>query len=273
METARSRDGTYITFDRYGQGHAVILVGGALSDRSAGAALAALLAPHFTTFAYDRRGRGDSGNTSPYAVEREIEDVDALIHEAGGSAFLFGHSSGAVLALETARLLPTRVTKLAMYEPPFIVDHSRPPLSERYHAHLNDLLASGRRGDAVEYFMTNAVGVPPEIVAQMRSSPMWPALERAAHTLPYDAAIMGDNMAGTPLPAEKWASVAMPVLVTDGGASPEWARNAVQAIVDVLPNAQRRTLEGQTHAVDPKLLAPVLEEFFDGRVIETKRTT
>ena len=258
-----SKDGTAIAFDRTGNGPAIILVGGALSNRSAGAPLAALLASHFTVFTYDRRGRGDSGDTSHYAVEREVEDIEALIEEAGGSAFLFGHSSGAVLALEAARLLPTRVTKLAMYEPPFIIDNSRPPLPADYQEQLMERLAAGRRGDAVEYFMTDAVGVPAEILAQMRHSPMWPALERVAHTLPYDATIMGDNMAGNPLPPKQWASVTVPVLVMDGGASPAWARNAVQGLTDVLPDARRRTLEGQTHTVAPEALAPVLEEFFE----------
>jgi pimeloyl-ACP methyl ester carboxylesterase len=145
-------------------GSPLILVGGGLSDRSASAPLAALLASHFTVFAYDRRGRGDSGDRAPYAVEREVEDIQALIAEAGGSAFVFGHSSGAVLALETgARGLA--ITKLALYEPPFMIDKSRPPLPKDYRERLRDLLSWGRRGEAVEYFMTIAVGVPTEAVA------------------------------------------------------------------------------------------------------------
>jgi pimeloyl-ACP methyl ester carboxylesterase len=257
-----SRDGTAIAFDQVGKGPAVILVGGALSDRSAGGPLAALLAPRFSVFSYDRRGRGDSGDTAPYAVEREVEDIEALIEEAGGSAFVYGMSSGAVLALEAARRLA--ITRLALYEPPFIVDDSRAPVPEHYVKQVTELVSSGRRGDAVEYFMTKAVDVPAEYVAQMRSAPFWQGMEAVAHTLAYDGAIMGNTLSGHPLPADRWASVTVATLVMDGGDSPTWAHNGVQAIVDILPNAQRRTLAGQTHAVTPEVLAPVLTEFFGG---------
>src|SRR5436190_10061409 len=211
MRTAISRDGTVIAFDQSGQGPALILVGGATVTRLAEASLAAALAPHFTVFAYDRRGRGESGDKAPYAVEREVEDIDALIAEAGGSAFVFGHSSGAVLALEAARLLPTKITKLAVYEPPFIIVNSRPPAPEDYAAHLMELVSSGRRGEAVAYFMTE-VGTPPEMVAQMRQSPMWPGLEEVAHTLAYDVTIIGNTQSGNPLPLRKWASVTVSTL-------------------------------------------------------------
>src|SRR5438876_7181889 len=176
MNQVISKDGTAIAFDRSGKGPAVILVTGALTTRADWASLAASLSPHFSVFAYDRRGRGESGDTAPYAVEREVEDLDALINEAGGSAFVFGHSSGAVLALEAARLLPTKITKLAVYEPPFIIDDSHPPAPQDYAPHLMELVSSGRRGEAVEYFMTQ-VGAPADMVAQMRQSPMWPGLE------------------------------------------------------------------------------------------------
>ena len=261
MKTARSRDGTSIMFDQSGAGPAVILVNGALADRSAGGPLAALLAPHYSVFAYDRRGRGGSGDTAPYAVEREVEDLAAVLATAGGEAFVFGHSSGAVLALEAARTLAFK--KLALYEPPFMVDDSRTLPPADYTARLSALVAAGRRGDAVEFFMTRAVDVPAEMVAQMRNSPQWwSTMEALAHTLPYDGAVMGDTLHGSPLPLQRWASVTVPTLVMDGGASPDWARNAVQALVDVLPHAQRRTLPGQTHGVTPEALAPVLEEFF-----------
>jgi pimeloyl-ACP methyl ester carboxylesterase len=261
MNQVTSKDGTTIAFDRSGEGPPVVLVGGALSDRSAGAPLAALLAPNLTVFAYDRRGRGNSGDTPPYAVEREVEDIGALIEEAGGSAYGVGHSSGAVLALEAAhRGLP--ITKLALYEPPFFVDDSRPPVPADYVERLTELASTGRRGDAVEFFLTKAVEVPPEAVAGMRTGPFWPTMEAVAHTLAYDGLVMGDTMAGDPSPLKRWASVAIPTLVIDGGASPAWARNAVQALVDVLPRAQRRTLEDQTHNVAPDVLAPVLTEFF-----------
>lgn len=258
-----SKDGTAIAFDQSGQGPVVILVGGALGDRSASEPLAALLAQHFTVLNYDRRGRGESGDTLPYAVEREIEDIDALIKEGGGSAFVLGGSSGAVLALEaSARGLA--IKKLALYEPPFIVDESRPPLPKDYVTQLNEMVAAGQRGDAVAFFMTKAVGMPAEAIVPMRQTPFWPTLEAAAHTLAYDGTIMGNTMSGHRLPRGKWDSVTIPTLVMDGGASPAWMRNAVQALVDVLPCAQRCTLEDQTHVVSPEALAPILIAFFNG---------
>jgi pimeloyl-ACP methyl ester carboxylesterase len=264
MDIVTSEDGTSIAFDRAGQGPALILVGGAFQHRASDshtARLAELLAPGLTVYHYDRRGRGDSGDTAPYAVEREIEDLDALIQDAGGSAFVFGMSSGAVLAVDAAAR-GRAVAKLALYEPPFIVDDSRAPLPPGYTEQLTELLASGRRGDAVELFMTEAVGLPAEAVTPMRGAPFWSTFEDVAHTLRYDNAIMQDRVSGNPLPADRWASVTMPTIVMDGDASPTWARNAVQALVEVLPNAERRTLEGQTHQVDPEVLAPVLREFF-----------
>ena len=261
MRKVTSKDGTAIAFDKTGEGPAIILVGGALSDRSAAVPLTPLLAPRFTVIAYDRRGRGDSGDTAPYVVEREVEDIHALVKEAGGSAFLYGHSSGAVLALEAAAR-GLAITRLALYEPPFIIDSNHPPLPKDYVARLNALVAAGRRGDAVELFMTAAVGVPAENIAQMKQSPMWAGMEKVAHTLAYDGIIMGNNMAGRPLQAKQWASATMPTLVLDGGASPAWAHSATQALTDALPNAQRRTLAGQSHGVNPALLAPILIDFF-----------
>lgn len=267
MNTVTSRDGTPIAFDRFGEGPALILVGGASSQRKDATPMAEYLAPklHFTIYSYDRRGRGDSGDTPPYAVEREVEDIAALIADAGGSAYVFGHSSGAVLALEAARLLGDAIPKLALYEPPFIVDDSRPPVPSDYVEHLNELIAAGRRGDALEYMMVRAVGMPAEMVAAMRSDPMWPGLEAVAHTLAYDGTIMGDTMRGNPAPLKRWTSVTTPTLVMDGGESPAFMHNGAQALVDVLPNAQRQTLAGQTHGAAPEVLAPVLEEFFLGQ--------
>jgi dihydrofolate reductase/alpha-beta hydrolase superfamily lysophospholipase len=271
METGRggesprkvhSSDGTAIAFDRLGDGPPVILVGGALQDRMGNAQLAALLAPLFTVFNYDRRGRGNSGDTAPYAVEREIEDIEALTNEAGGSVFVFGSSSGANLALEAAAQ-GLNITKLALWEPNFIVDDSRPPLPKDYAEQLTELVSSGRRGDAVEFFMTKAVGLPVEFVAPMRNMPMWKGMEAEAHTLAYDGTIVRDNMAGNPVSAEQWATVTVPTLVIDGGETP-WLSEGAQAIADALPNARRRTLKGQTHDVAPDVLAPVLEELFAG---------
>jgi pimeloyl-ACP methyl ester carboxylesterase len=260
-DTVRSSDGTTLAFDRSGDGPPLVLVGGALSDRFAAAALAGHLAERFTVIAYDRRGRGDSGDTAPYAVDREVDDLLALIVDAGGSAFMFGHSSGAALALEAAAHgLP--IAKLALYEPPFIVDESRPEVPRDYVTRVEELVTADRRGDAVEYFMTVAVGMPADLVTQMRSSPMWPSMEALAHTIPYDGRVMGDAVAGSPEPLERWASVTIPTLVMDGGASPDWQHNAVGALVDVLPNVRHRTLEGQGHGPADEVLAPALIEFF-----------
>jgi len=260
----RSKDGTPIAFSRAGNGPPIIFVDGALAHRAfnpAAAEFASLLGPRFSVVTYDRRGRGESGDTQPYAPAREVEDLDALIAEVGGSAFVVAVSSGAAVALDAAAE-GRAINKLALYEPSFIVDSTRPPIPPDYVTRLKDFVASGRRGDAVELFMTAAVGVPAEMVAQMRMAPMWPTMEGVAHTLAYDGEALGDSMSGMPLSKKRWASVRVPTLVIDGGASPAWLRNAAQALADLLPNAERRTLEGQTHDVDAKALAPVLEEFF-----------
>jgi pimeloyl-ACP methyl ester carboxylesterase len=264
MEVATSKDGTRIAFDRSGEGPPIVLVGGALADRAAAAGLAARLAPHLTTIAFDRRGRGDSGDTPPYAVDREVEDIEALLLAVGAPAFVLGHSSGAVLALESARVHPDLIAKLALYEPPFIVDDSRSLLPADYVPHLENLVSAGRPGDAVVFFLTTAVGVPAEIVTGMREQPFWSAFEAMAHTLAYDGTIMGDTMGGSPAPLRRWASVRGPALVMDGGASPDWQRHAVRALAQILPDARHVTLEGQDHGPDSDVLAPVLVDFFVG---------
>ncbi len=261
-QTTRSRDGTPIAFERSGSGPALILVDGAMCYRSFGPMpkLVPLLTSHFTVYAYDRRGRGESGDTKPYAVEREIEDIEALIREAGGLAYVYGISSGAALALEAAaRGLP--IQKLVLYEAPFIVDDSRSPLPADYVTRLNANLASDRRGDAVKQFM-RVVGVPGIFIALMRLMPAWKKLKAVAHTLAYDTAIVADNQRGKPLPARRWASVSVPTLVADGGKSPTWMRNGMGSLSKVLPNAQYRTLPGQTHMLKPEAIAPVLVQFF-----------
>ena len=261
MEKVRSSDGTEIAFDRSGEGAPIILVGGAIQHRAVDprtSHLAALLAQRFTVFHYDRRGRGDSGDTEPYAVEREVEDLEALVEEAGGSAFVYGMSSGAALAVEAAAR-GVAATKLALYEPPFMVDDGRARTPDDFATRLSELTSSGRRGDALEYFLSEGPGIPGEVIAQMRSEPIWPAMESVAHTLVYDTTIMADQES---LLAERAPSVAAPALVMDGGASPPWMHNAAQALAERLPNSRRRTLEGQTHQAAPEALTPVLVEFF-----------
>jgi len=264
VEKVTSRDGTGIAYDRHGDGLPVILVGGAFQHRAIDprtARLAAILGERFTVYHYDRRGRGDSADSEAYSPEREIEDLEALIGEAGGSPRVFGNSSGALLALDAAAS-GLAIERLALYEAPVIVDASRPPVPKGYRAWLVELISTGRRDDAVELFLTGPAEVPAEFVARMRQAPIWPAFEAVAHTLAYDAAFMEGAQLGGPLPAGRWESVTMPTLVVDGGASPEYIHGGAQAIADLLPDARRSTLEGQTHEVDPEVLAPVLAEFF-----------
>ena len=256
-----SKDGTAIAFHRLGHGSAVILVDAALCYRGMGQSgpLAELLAQHFTIFTYDRRGRGDSGDTAPYAVEREVEDIEALLSEAGGTASVWGISSGAVLALEAANRLKG-IKKLALYEPPFIVDDSRSTTEDDW-VRIGEAVDADRRSDAVRIFL-KSVGLAGFFITLMRLMPMWSKLKAIAHTLPYDGAIVRDNQRGKPLPANRWASITVPALVMDGGNSPAWMRHGNKSLASVLPNAQYRTLEGQTHMLNPKVHAPRLVEFF-----------
>jgi pimeloyl-ACP methyl ester carboxylesterase len=262
VEKVRSKDGTEIAYDRTGDGPALVLVGGAWNDRMTAVPLAQQLASEFSVYTYDRRGRGDSGFTEPYEVEREIEDLDAVIEAAGGSAFAFGHSSGGALALEaTAAGAP--ITKLAVYEIPYIVDDSHPPLADDYIEHLEQLIAADKRREVFEYFMTEAAGMPEEMAKTMADSPAVEGMLALAHTIPYDGRVMlRGSMHGAPLPARYCHEVTVPALVMDGGSSPARMRNAAQALVGILPDVQYRTLEGQDHAAAPELVAPELEEFF-----------
>ncbi len=292
MRTVLSKDGTRIAFDQSGKGPALILVVGAFNDRSTGVPLAQLLEQHFTVVNYDRRGRGASGDTAPYAVEREIEDLEALIAEAGGSAYVFGFSSGGILSLKAAAQ-GLAISKLVLYEPPLIfkpasdnapspdlpdegrgrgrlgggltggepsieINHSRVHTPADLPAQLAELVAAGRRGDAVELFQTKVVGIPPEVVTQLRHAPFRPALEKMAQTLVYEAIIAGTTYS----PAEFAASVRIPTLVLVGGESPAFLQDAAKLLADSLPNGQYRSLEGQTHDIVAPVVAPILEEFF-----------
>ena len=257
MNTVISKDGTPIAFDRSGEGAPIILVVGAFNDRATGAPLAATLSAHFTVFNYDRRGRGASGDSPSYAIEREVEDLAALLDEAGGSASVFGYSSGAILALEAAAR-GLALSRLALYEPPFLLEDGFPKRAQEISARLTELLSSGRRGDAVELYQTELVGIPAEIVAQLRQAPFRPALENIAHTLVYDATILGDM----PVLAQQLPYIRVPTLVISGGNNHASMRFAAQTLADALPNAEHHSLEGQTHDIVPAVLAPVLEEFF-----------
>jgi predicted ATPase/DNA-binding SARP family transcriptional activator len=255
-ETVVSRDGTPIAVETYGDGPTIVLVGGALNDRRTFVPLARHLAPRFTAVTYDRRGRGDSGENFPYAVEREIEDLAAVVAAAGGEAYALGVSSGAVLAAEAAAYgVPIR--GLFLVEPPFILDDSRPAMPADFADRLRALVADGRPGDAMELFLTTAVEMPTEVVAPMRTAPMWKDLEALAPTLAYDIEIMGDFR----IPAHWATAITVPTLVIDGGESLSWRRTTAQIVADLLPAGRRLTMDGQPHDVEPEVLGPIVEEF------------
>jgi pimeloyl-ACP methyl ester carboxylesterase len=257
MSTVTSADGTAIAYEQTGSGPAVILVDGAMCYRAAGPMrpLATALRDSFTVYTYDRRGRGESSDTPPYAVDREVEDLQALIAAAGGQAYVYAISSGAALALATAAAGPG-ITRLALYEPPFTAGFDDGPRVEEYTKRLHELLDAGHRGDAVALFMTN-VGIPAQAIAGMRAQPGWAALEAIAPTLAYDDEVLGDGR----VPRDLASTVDVPTLVLAGSASPQGIEQAAKDTSDALPKAEHRTLDGQTHDVAPGALAPVLVEF------------
>ena len=260
MNTLTSHDGTTIAYDKHGEGPALILVDGALTVHSSGSAsgLTRLLAPRYTVYGFDRRGRGGSGDTLPYAVDREIDDIEALIDRAGGPALLYGHSSGGPLAMRAAVRLGRKVTGIAMYEPPYNNDPGAQESWSQYLRQLKEALTAGRRGDAVALFM-RFVGTPAERVDAMRRAPFWPGMEAVAPTLAYDhAAILGEPWS---VPAELAMRVSVPALVMAGDASLPFMPDAARVLSQAIPQGQLRTLEGQTHEVNPDVLAPVLTEF------------
>jgi pimeloyl-ACP methyl ester carboxylesterase len=259
MHTLKSKDGTAIAFDEQGDGPALIVVDGALSTRGSKQELAKLLAQYFTVYTYDRRGRGDSGDTKPYAVAREIEDIDAVIDEAGGSAFVYGHSSGGSLALEATVKLGDKVRKLALYEAPYNDAPEAQKAWAEYIKNLTEALASDRRGDAVALFMAY-VGMPAAQIEGMRHAPFWGGMEAIAPTLAYDhTAIMGQHGS---IPTERAARVHVPTLVMNGADGAPFMLETARTLSKTIPVAKLRTLQGQTHDVHPDALAPVLVEFF-----------
>ena len=236
-----SKDGTSIAFEEKGAGPVVILVEPALSDRSGSAKLAKHLAGKFTVVSYDRRGRGKSTDTQPYAIEREVEDIEALIDATGGSAFLFGSSSGSVLALEAANKLGGKVKQLFMYEPPFIIDDSRPPMPDDFIKEVSALVSANRRNDAVRLFFIKAIGIPAFAVTLMKLlMPGWSKMAGVAHTIPYDVTILAGTQTGQPLPSNRWVSTTLPTLVMVGSKSEAFFHTGAKALIGLLPNAQYR---------------------------------
>ena len=260
METVRSADGTAIAYDQAGHGPLLIIVDGAMNTRCSGSKpqLVDLLAGHFTVLSYDRRGRGDSGDTQPYTADREIEDIEALIVQAGSAAYLYGLSSGGCLALNAAAQLGPKVSKLAIYEVPYSDDPAFQQAWTQYLEQLAHALADNRRGDAVAAFV-RFVGMPAEQVEAMRQAPFWPGMEAIAPTLAYDhAGVMGQDPS---VPVKRAAQVDAPALVIYGTASPPWMAETARTLSHAFPHAELRALDGQDHNVDPAVLAPVLTAF------------
>lgn len=261
MQTVTSKDGTTIAYDQYGSGPAIILVGGAFQHRAIDpgtAQLATALSNGFTVIHYDRRGRGDSTDTLPFAVEREIEDIEALIDSVGGSASLFGMSSGGALALLATLQLGSKVKKLAFYEVPYNDEATAVQTWRAYRKNIDDALAAGRTGDAAAFFL-GLVGMPAEAIEGMKHSPAWAGFESVAPTLAYDAAVMGE---GSTIPTAQAAKVNVPTLVMAGSATYPFMLTTADELTELIPNAKKVILDGQTHNVDPNLLAPVLHNFF-----------
>jgi len=263
MQKVTSKDGTAIAYEKTGQGPSVILVSGAFMDHSSHAPLAKELAKDFTVYNYDRRGHGESSDSKSYAVQREIEDIDALIAIANEATYLYGISSGAALAFE-ATAAGLNVKKLALYEPPYAVDHTgdRNPPADTIKQ-LTDLVAQNRRGDVIEFFMTKLVGLPQAAAEGMKQSPMWSGLEAIAYTVVYDATLTATSNGDFLIPMRQMAEIKTPTLVIEGSASWDWIRATAKAVAASIPGAQHRTLEGQEHNVNSEVLAPVLKQFFE----------
>ncbi|MBX5484696.1 MAG: alpha/beta hydrolase [Myxococcaceae bacterium] len=257
MEQVISKDGTRIAYERTGSGPPLILVDGAFCSRAFGpsSALAPLLSRRFTVIRYDRRGRNESGDTAPYAKERELEDLEALIAATGDRPALVGLSSGAGLALEAAAGLPIRA--VVAWEPPY-VEPAGSTAGRRHDERIQELLRDGRRGAAVAYFMHDMVDAPMPVVWMMRLMPwIWRKLTAVAHTLPYDVAVMGDFTA----PTERFSRISVPAWVGFGGKTVDKIKSAARVIAEAIPGAQLRELAGQNHAVRPAALTSMVEEF------------
>lgn len=263
MPFVTSKDGTRIAYSVVGSGPPLILVDGALCWRGSGPSgpLAEQLKDRFTVTTYDRRGRGESGDTKPYAVDREVDDLAALIEAAGGSTALYGTSSGAGLSLAAAnRLGAQKVTKMVLYEFPIFTDSSR-RVDPSYARVMDELIASGNGAGAVKHFMKNGVGVPGFAIFMMQLMGVMKKMAPVAPTLAYDTRIVTPYWTYKVPPASTWSNATMPVLEIGGGKSPAWMQNAQSAVAAALPNATHKTLPGQNHMVSPVAIAPMIKDF------------
>lgn len=255
MPKITSQDGTTIAYDKKGQGPVLILVLGALNRRSQGKKLTELLSDRFTVVSYDRRGRGDSTDTLPYATDREVEDINALIDELGGTAHLYGHSSGCILALMAAKQLGDKVSSLALYELPYNADPGAQAESEAYRTELKQLLQNDKHGEAIALFV-KSVGVSDKQIAAMQRLPMWKGLTAMAPTLAYDTIELMQQY-----PKLDVEQIKINTLAMYGSKSPEFMGETAKTLSEAMPQAQMRALEGQVHDVKASVLAPVLAEF------------
>jgi pimeloyl-ACP methyl ester carboxylesterase len=261
VETTKSADGTVIAYDRAGDGPPLIIVLGAFGDRKTFVPPASLTG-RFTVCTYDRRGRGDSGDTQPYSPAREVEDLGAVVEAvsgpAGSGTFVFGHSSGAALALRAAAH-GVPMAAVVAYEAPYTIPGTR-KLAEDPAGRITALVSAGRRSDAVKFWMTDVIRAPAEMIPAMESSPMWAGLQALAHTLPYELAVTGDQG----IPVDVLSKITVPVLVLGGANSPDWFHRTVRATTEAIPGARLVMLDGQDHGAPPEVIAPVLTDFFLG---------
>jgi pimeloyl-ACP methyl ester carboxylesterase len=253
MELIESADGTRIALDRSGSGPPLVIVLGAFSDRSTSRPLAALLAPSYTVYEYDRRGRGDSGNGLPFSIEGEVQDLAAVVASTGQPSFVYGHSSGGALALEAAAR-GVEMRRLAVYEPPYTGDHHPGP---QFGEHLDRLVAAGRRDQAAEQWLA-VTGTPRSIIESIKSGPGWTQREALAHTLSQELRLVNDGH----VPVERLKRIAIPVLAIAGAASPPWAASTTATLAGALPHASERIVDGQKHIPADPVVAQILESFF-----------
>lgn len=258
-----SRDGTKIAYSKQGDGLPLVLIDGAFCHRNFGAnvKLPRYLTNHFEVYTYDRRGRGKSENTLPYTVEREFEDLQAIIYKIGEPPYVYGISSGAALALEASKA-GVGFKKLVVFEAPYITDNTRAPLPENYLTLIQMLISEKRYGETVKYFMTTGIGLPKLVIWMMQFMPIWKKMKQLAPTLEYDTLMLKDFGSGKPLKKEDWEKAHCSILVISGTKSEQWAQNSMKQLAEVLPIAEHRDLVGQSHLVNPKALAPHLINFF-----------
>ena len=258
---AVSPDGSRIAWDRRGRGPAVVQVDGALYHRAmdAGTGTAGELADEFTAYRFDRRGRGDSTENGPYALEREIEDLAAVVDAAGGSAHVVGVSSGGALALRAAAA-GVPMESLVLYELPFNVDGSGRPIPADFADRVLEVLRRGERVTAVEMFM-DLVGMPSSVLDEIRGTAKWEQWVQLAGTIPHDVYCVQPFARGDPLPPGVFDTATVPTLVLVGGHCPASMETAARALADVLPQGRHEVLTGEQHTVGPVALAAAFRAF------------